>query len=110
MILETITADDLENNKPLQELTKKQRVAFKLNSLFDGLKVPTAANAVTLPEHAKEVCLKALLKGIDDQQLDFIRKCLIINDKERISVAELLEHPYFDEEFKQKFNEDFESM
>ena len=36
LILETITADDYLRGVEVQELTKKQRVAFKMNSLFEG--------------------------------------------------------------------------
>ena len=79
LILETITADDIENNQPTQELTKKQRVAFRLNPLFEGQPVPTASEAIIAPEHIKEVSFGALLKDIDDLALDFIRKCLVID-------------------------------
>jgi hypothetical protein len=51
LILETITADDIMRGAPVQELSKKQRVAFKMNSMFDGIKIPTAENAVTDEEH-----------------------------------------------------------
>lgn len=57
LILETITADDTENNRQIQELSKKQRTAFRMNPLFDGMKAPLASEAVKAPEHAKEVSL-----------------------------------------------------
>lgn len=79
LILETITADDIENDRPTQELTKKQRVAFRLNPLFEGQAVPTASEAIIAPEHIQEVSFGALLKDIDDLALDFIRKCLVID-------------------------------
>lgn len=56
LIFETITADDLLQRRELQELSKKQRVAFKLNSSFEGHKLPIAA-ALTSETHAQEVCL-----------------------------------------------------
>jgi len=110
LIMETITADDMQNDKPLQELTKKQRVAYKLNNMFDGFKVPMAASAVSVPEHAQEVCLNALLKGIDDHSVDFIRKCLVIDDNGRSTASDLLQHPYFDEDFKDQFEAKFATM
>ena len=73
LILETVTADDLQRDSTLQELSKKQRVAFKMNSMFEGMKVPTAQTALSAPEHAEEVCLTALLKNVEPLQLDFLR-------------------------------------
>ena len=89
-------------------MSKKQRVAFRLNPLFDGLKVPTAANAIQTPETASEVSLKALLKDIDGDSLDFIRKCLVIDGRARTTMADLLVHPVFDEEFRAGFSAKFE--
>ena len=66
LILETVTADDMEHEKPIQELSKKQRVAFRLNPLFEDMKVPLASEAIKTPETVKEVSLKALLKNVDD--------------------------------------------
>jgi serine/threonine protein kinase len=101
--LETITADDIENERETQELTKKQRVAFRLNPLFEGQPVPTAKDAIIAPEHIKEVSFGALLKDIDPLALDFIRKCLVVDGKQRHSCEQLLTHEYFDDEFKRKF-------
>ena len=106
LILETITADDMQNEQPIQELTKKQRVAFRLNPLFDGMTVPQAAESINSPETVNEVSLKALLKNIDDTSLDFLRKCLIIDGAQRATLADLVNHPYFDDDFKQGFEED----
>lgn len=103
LILETITADDMENDKPIQELSKKQRTSFRLNPLFDGMKAPLASQAVKAPEHAKEVSLEALLKDIDAVSLDFIRKCLVIDGNVRVKTKDLLEHPLFDSAFVEKF-------
>jgi hypothetical protein len=50
-----------------------------MNSMFEGVKVPLATNSLAAPEHAEEVCLSALLKGINDSELDFLRKCLVID-------------------------------
>ena len=66
LILETITADDMEHDRPIQELSKKQRVAFRMNPLFDNMKVPLASEAIKTPETVQEVSLKSLLKGIND--------------------------------------------
>jgi serine/threonine protein kinase len=101
--LETITADDIENDRPTQELTKKQRTAFRLNPLFEGQSVPTAAEAIIAPEHIKEVSFGALLKDIDPIALDFIRSCLVIDGSKRSSCLELMNHPFFDAEFKARF-------
>ena len=85
-------------------MSKKQRAAFRLNPLFDGLKVPQAAESINSPETANEVSLKALLKNIDEQSLDFLRKCLVIDGTQRATLAELVTHPYFDEEFRQEYD------
>lgn len=110
LIIETITGDDVENEKPLQELSKQQRVAFKLNPLYDGLKVPLAEEAIESMDHAKQVSLSALLTGMDTISLDFIRKCLAIDGRQRISAQELLDHDYFDADFKEKFEVEFDEM
>ena len=90
-------------------MSKKQRVAFRLNPLFDGLKVPTAKGAIQTPETANEVSLRALLKDIDETSLDFIRKCLVIDGQARTTMADLLVHPVFDEEFRAAFPAKFAS-
>ena len=110
LILETVTADDMEHDKPIQELSKKQRVAFRMNPLFESLKVPLAAEAIKSPETVKEVSFKALLKGITDTQLDFLRRCLVIDGGVRATLAELLEHPIFDEAFKSSFEATMQEM
>jgi serine/threonine protein kinase len=94
----------MQSETPIQELSKKQRVAFRLNPLFEGMKVPSAAEAINTPETANEVSLKALLKNIDEQSLDFLRKCLLIDGSQRPKLTELVEHPYFDAEFREKFD------
>lgn len=66
LILETITADDMESEKPIQELSKKQRVAFRMNPMFEAMKVPLASESIKTPETVNEVSLKALLKNIDE--------------------------------------------
>ena len=63
--METITADDMEHEKPIQELSKKQRVAFRMNPLFENMKVPLASQAIKSPETVQEVSLKSLLKDIN---------------------------------------------
>jgi hypothetical protein len=50
-----------------------------MNSLFDGTKVPTAESLKTQPEQAHEVSLNALLKGMSEVELDFLRECLVID-------------------------------
>lgn len=79
-----------------------------MNSMFDGIKVPTAATALQEPEHAYEVSLNALLKEMSELELDFLRSCLVIDGMARPSVETLLEHPYFDEEFKSNIAQDLE--
>jgi cyclin-dependent kinase-like len=110
LILETITADDMESSSPIQELSKKQRAAFRMNPLFDGMKAPLASEAVKAPEHAKEVSLVALLKDIDELSLDFIRKCLVIDGNVRCKTKDLLEHPIFDKPFVDRFEQNILMM
>lgn len=78
-----------------------------MNSMFDGLKVPLASTALAAPEHAEEVCLTSLLKGVSEEQLDFLRRCLVIDGSGRSTASELLESSYFDQEFKEKFEAEF---
>ena len=56
----------MEHEKPIQELSKKQRVAFRMNPLFENMKVPLAKESIKSPETVTEVSLKALLKGINE--------------------------------------------
>ena len=51
--------------------------------------------------------LRALLKDIDEDSLDFIRKCLVIDGQARTTMADLLVHPVFNEEFRKAFEEKF---
>lgn len=76
-----------------------------MNSMFDGIKVPTAANTLSEPEHMHEVSLNNLLKKMSDLELDFLRNCLVIDGQARPDVNQLLEHPYFDAEFKSGFSQ-----
>ena len=50
-----------------------------MNSLFDGVKVPTCASSLQVPEQAYEVSLNALLKDMTEVELDFLRCCLVID-------------------------------
>ena len=75
-----------------------------MNPLFEGTKVPLASESIKSPETVQEVSLKALLKGINETQLDFVRKCLVIDGAGRATMTDLLEHPVFDEEFKNNFD------
>lgn len=75
-----------------------------MNPLFDNMKVPLASEAIKTPETVQEVSLKSLLKGITATQLDFLRKCLIIDGAKRATLPELLVHPIFDEEFRAGFD------
>ena len=43
-------------------------------------------------------------------ELDFLRECLVIDGTVRKSLSELLEHPYFDPDFKSKFEEEFPQL
>ena len=56
-----------------------------MNSLVDGVKVPTAATSLAEPEHANEVSFNALLTGMSNIELDFLRKCLVIDGAARPS-------------------------
>lgn len=95
LIMETITADDYLRESTPQELSKKQRIAFKMNSSFEGAQLPTTATALVEIDHAHEVSLRSLAKGMDDIELDFLRKCLVIDGLQRHTIDELLEHEYF---------------
>ena len=75
-----------------------------MNPLFEGTKVPLASESIKSPETVQEVSLKALLKDIDETQLDFVRKCLVIDGAERAKMKDLLVHPVFDEEFRKNFD------
>ena len=57
-----------------------------------------------------EVSIKSLLKGISETQLDFVRKCLVIDGAARAKMTDLLEHPVFDEEFKANFDTKMQEM
>jgi len=57
----------MEHETPVQELSKKQRVAFRMNPLYENMKVPLAAESIKTPETIKEVSLKSLLKNITDE-------------------------------------------
>jgi len=37
-----------------------------MNSLFEGTKIPIAANSLTSESYAREVCLTTLLNGISE--------------------------------------------
>ena len=74
-----------------------------MNPLFEGQSVPTAAEAIIAPEHIKEVSFGALLKDIDEVALDFVRSCLVIDGTKRLSCAELMNHQFFDADFKARF-------
>ena len=50
-----------------------------MNPLFENMKVPLASEAIKSPETVQEVSLKALLKEISDNELDFLRRCLVID-------------------------------
>ena len=105
--METITADDFLREAPAQELTKKQRIAFKMNSAFDGSVLPTTSTSLVELEHANEVSLASLLKDMNETELDFLRKCLTIDGTQRYTVEQLLNHEYFTQEFKDEFEGDF---
>ena len=50
------------------------------------------------------------MKGINETQLDFVRKCLVIDGGARAKMTELLDHPVFDEEFKNNFDAKLQEM
>ena len=56
----------MEHNNEIQELSKKQRVAFRMNPLFENMKVPLASESIKSPDTVQEVSLKSLLKGISE--------------------------------------------
>ena len=81
-----------------------------MNSMFDGIKVPTADTSLSEPEHANEVSLNALLTEMSEVELDFLRQCLVIDGLQRSSVNELLVHEYFDEEFRTSIEEQIQEL
>jgi serine/threonine protein kinase len=81
-----------------------------MNPLFDGMKAPLASEAVKAPEHASEVSLNALLKDMDENSLDFIRNCLVIDGNLRCKTSFLLNHPLFDKEFLDGFEQKLQQM
>jgi serine/threonine protein kinase len=42
-------------------------------------------------------------KLYEDESIDFIRKCLVIDGSVRCKTSELLNHPFFDKEFRDNF-------
>lgn len=75
--------------------------------MYDGMKVPAAEEAIESEDHAREVSLSTLLTEMGASSLDFIRQCLLIDGKDRISSEKLLEHEYFDQDFKEKHEAEF---
>lgn len=57
-----------------------------MNSAFDGVSLPTVQSSLVEQEHAMEVCLPSLLKEMGEVELDFLRKCLVIDGGQRASV------------------------
>jgi len=51
-----------------------------------------------------------LLKDIDSESLDFIRKCLLIDGGSRCTTSELIDHPIFGEEYIERFKERAKAM
>lgn len=101
--------DDQLRGHPVQELTKKQRVAFKMNNMYDGQKVPSANVTLQDPD-AQEVSLNALQKEMNEVELDFLRSCLVIDGTARPTVEDLMAHAYFDPEFLGKFDSTLTEM
>ena len=64
LIMETITAEDRIRGLPPQSLSKKQRVAFKMNSLFDGAQIPQS-DCVEESE-LKKICLSSFVSCLDE--------------------------------------------
>jgi hypothetical protein len=50
-----------------------------MNSMFESIKIPTVESSLTEPEHAYEVSFNALLSGMTETELDFLRTCLTID-------------------------------
>jgi hypothetical protein len=51
-----------------------------MNSAFDGVALPTSKTSLVELEHANEVSLTSLLKDMQEVELDFLRKCLVIDN------------------------------
>jgi serine/threonine protein kinase len=50
------------------------------------------------------------MSSIDQVTLDFIKKCLFLNPQDRYQTDQLLQHEYFDQDFKEQFDKDFPLM
>jgi hypothetical protein len=57
-----------------------------------------------------EFSFGGILPGISSVELDFLRSCLVIDGTARKSAAELMEHKYFDRQFKEDFELEFASL
>ena len=67
-------------------ITKKQKLAFITNPLFNGVRLPKITEAKTLKTH---------LDTMRDDEIDFLQACLELDPHRRQTARELLRHPYF---------------
>ena len=69
-------------------LTEKQRTAFHSNPIFEELKLPEITNKTPLEEKLEEV---------EEDAMEFLKRCLSLDPSSRGECRGLLEHRYFDE-------------
>lgn len=81
-----------------------------MNSQFEGQKIPKPFDSINQPDQAKEVTLNTLLNGMSEIELDFLRKCLVVDGSKRDTVHDLLQHDYFDQRFKIEFERNFAQL
>jgi serine/threonine protein kinase len=75
-------------------MTKRQKIAYFNNSLFEGIKMP----------HAKEFDLiEQRLEDMGTTALDLLLSILKVPSEDRISAAAALNHSYF-RKFSEKFD------
>lgn len=82
--------------RTLGDLIPRHKHIFSTNQFFHGL---------TIPEPDTRVPLEVRFSGVNPQALSFMKACLQMDPRARLTCEELLEHTYFD-----SFREELESM
>eukprot|EP01136_Pigoraptor_vietnamica_P036101 Opistho-1_new@102195 len=84
----------------LGSLTPRHVEIFSNNSFFSGLSIPTPDTIVPL---------KVRFPKFSKFTLDFMQSCLHLEPNERLTCAQLLDHPYFDG-FREWFEVDLRNL
>lgn len=69
------------------QITKKQKLAFITNPLFNGIRLPKVKEGKTLSFH---------MHKMDPEMIDLLEKTLAFEPKDRQPASELLKHRYFE--------------